>query len=160
MKKYLFLMVLTVLCATGAHADTKTGAFTCVSNSMRGGMGTEQVDARFTFRLSTAGEGFVLEKLVGHVIVATEQPESVNDNYYSVFVLKKVNQNFAYKPRRYVDSIQFPKVDTQFSSTHDGGGMSGELVISKDNSEKTFEAHYIFQTGDHMGGTIDLVCVQ
>lgn len=35
--------------------------------------------------------------------------------------------------------------------------MWGYLVINKDTGGE-FDAHYIFQAGDHMGGTVDYKC--
>ena len=47
-------------------------------------------------------------------------------------------------------------------TAHDGGNLNGYLIVSRDaltaGSGDSFEAHLIFQHGDHTGGTIDYKC--
>jgi hypothetical protein len=107
-----------------------------------------------------------LQMLVsGHVLLkGKEDWHSPRESYYSLFVDQGVVQNLNYKPRKYKEHIQFPKLTETASNGTDGGGLNGEFIVSKDmfresKQENKFEAHFIFQSGDHMGGVIHYSCV-
>ncbi len=154
MKTALFLLSLLAL---GAQAKQ----YTCVSTAFRQNSGLEhKANARFVFDVKKDESGVVsLQGFLGHVLVSDAEEELVY-NYYSVFALETVANNVAYVPRVYTDHLQFVDVDEKMSNGWDGGGMNGNLVIEKVvlDGAKTAKAHYIFQSGDHMGGTIDFDC--
>ena len=66
------------------------------------------------------------------------------------FNIKHIEENAYYAPQRYKGHSQFRNFDSS--------DMWGNLIIPKKTSQKKFYAHYIFQEGDHMGGTLHLVC--
>ena len=92
---------------------------------------------------------------------ANEELKFEDYHYQGLFKSLEVSQNLKYKPRKYKKHYQFKDVDSKDSST----GMWGNLVIPKtmNPENKKFApnsgtVHYIFQAGDHMGGTLDLTC--
>ena len=76
--------------------------------------------------------------------------------YQGAFTAVKLIENPDYKPRRYKGYSQFRDFDASKSMS----GMWGELVIERNTKKEKFQAHYIFQAGDHMGGTLHLTCSQ
>jgi hypothetical protein len=78
--------------------------------------------------------------------------------YQGTFTNVTLAEKANYRPNRYTGYSKFEDFDATETSRCDGGGMWGYLVIEKDTKKKPFNAHYIFQSGDHMGGTIDFEC--
>ncbi len=78
-------------------------------------------------------------------------------NYTGVFNGDFKNHE-GYRPSVYTNHFKFNEFNAKVTSRHDGGGMWGYLVIKKDNTSDKIDAHYVFQAGDHIGGTIDMTC--
>ena len=125
------------------------------------------VDARLYFNVRQNAEGVEkLVNLVGHVAANNGYGDADDTcaTYYGVFNIKEALENTKYRPRRYKGYSQFQNINATATAGNEDG-MWGELVIQNDrentnrNSKKSFKAHYIFQAGDHMGGTIDFTCV-
>ncbi len=74
--------------------------------------------------------------------------------YWGKFSFDKIEENTNYRPRRYLNHSQFRNFNAQESSH----GMWGNLILEKPNGEERIKAHYIFQSGDHIGGVIDFSC--
>jgi hypothetical protein len=76
--------------------------------------------------------------------------------YYGLFFGKDRKTNLAPRATVYKDEkyYRFNKLNANITSDSDGGGMWGYFVISKEFKK----AHYVFRSGDHMGGTIDFDC--
>ena len=83
-----------------------------------------------------------------------ENLEFADFHYEGSFDSVTVKQNLKYKPSKYKNHMQFRDVNATESST----GMWGVLVMPAMPGYQ-FEAHYIFQAGDHIGGTLDLNCI-
>jgi hypothetical protein len=83
--------------------------------------------------------------------------EQVITNYTGVFQGEFKN-DASYRPIVYTQHYKFSDFDAAVTSRWDGGGMWGYFVINKANGEDELAAHYVFQAGDHIGGTIDLNC--
>jgi len=84
----------------------------------------------------------------------------MDDMYVGTFKNSKESK-LSPRARKYKDSsyYRFPDFDADSTGRHDGGGMWGYLVISKGLFQNnTFDAYYVFQSGDHMGGTMSLTC--
>jgi hypothetical protein len=158
------LLFLSTLVGTSLHATQ----FTCISKVFRenGGTGGKTAESRLVLTLKEKDDGSVEAlKIAGHVTVIGHDENGVaeraNDNYYSVFALNNLTNNPNYRPTVYTNHIQFKEVNEAASSDQDGGGMFGTLVVNKtrpENENEKFDAHYIFQSGDHLGGTIDYDC--
>ncbi|MEZ4870651.1 MAG: hypothetical protein R2827_00100 [Bdellovibrionales bacterium] len=75
--------------------------------------------------------------------------------YVGEFEITRIVENSNYNPRVYVNHSQFP----EFNATTSSHGMWGEFVVQKpDGVGSSLHAHYIFQSGDHMGGVVDFEC--
>ncbi len=83
---------------------------------------------------------------------------------YSQVSGEKVVSSLSPKATKYTDDdyYRFKDIKGTVESDQDGGGLNGYLVIEKvalkTDGEKPFEAHYVFQHGDHTGGTLDYTC--
>lgn len=99
-----------------------------------------------------------LEDVVGSVKVSYEENLATDELYFGIFHFNEIYYNANYKPSRYQGYVQFPNFNSYSSNNYDGGGIWGELVVENNSNKEIKKAHYIFQAGDHMGGTIDLIC--
>ena len=61
-----------------------------------------------------------------------------------------------YKPTKYKNHFKFEDIDAAFTAGNEDG-MWGDFILEK-GFAKEISAHYIFQAGDHMGGTVDFTC--
>lgn len=85
---------------------------------------------------------------------------SEDNSYIGNFDLPRLVSNSKYRPIKYKGHTQFRDVDTNDTAGLESG-MWGSLVLDLRNEDaKTFKAYYIFQAGDHMGGTSLLECVR
>ena len=75
-----------------------------------------------------------------------------DDEGYNIKI-EHIEENPYYRPKRYKNYSQFHNFDFF-------GDMWGDLLISKATHKEKFFAHYLFQQGDHMGGTLHLSCVK
>ncbi|SMF30331.1 hypothetical protein [Pseudobacteriovorax antillogorgiicola] len=164
MKQFMIAMLLTCVLAPFAHAGMR-GNVTCTAtgNSLRQ-LGNQEwpAQAYLNFRMEVEGQKASLSRVVGHIAVSYDdlsEGESIVESfdvYYGSFSHGFVENNPQYKPRVYLNHFQFP-FNANHTTSWDGGGMWGHLVIPQ-NPENEFSAHYIFQAGSHMGGTVDLNC--
>lgn len=156
--KHFWLPVLALnvaVFAFGADKSIECHAHGKVVSNNGGGLvnGT----ANFTFT-ETSKDGLrVLKNVEGRFSSANGVGDTEED-YIGTFKIKSLAENPKYKPRRYVGFSQFPKFDATDTDSSQEPGMWGQLVLEKDTDQATFAAHYIFQAGDHMGGTLHLSC--
>ncbi len=159
MKQILITLIISTV-ATPALAKTYLGEWTCIATNIRAY--DAEVESRLVLDVRINEDVVSIHSLVGHVVVSRSADNiSVNNQYYSVFASKQLPQNLNYKPRVYKNYIQFKNIQDAGSNSYDGGNMNGELVIHKDIKEDKVDnvsASYIFQSGDHLGGTIDYEC--
>jgi len=114
--------------------------------------------AYLSFDLTRDEKGLrVLENLQGRVQTS---PELVDEygSYIGRFDIASVTENENYNPVRYEGYSQFKNIDATDTEGSAERGMWGTLVVEKNIRQRVFQAHYIFQSGDHMGGTLHLVC--
>lgn len=118
-----------------------------------------RVDAEINFDLDSVTKE--LTKTVGHIFVQQfyieDEVISNENSYMGFFYFEKLSPNPNYKPIRYKDYTQY-KV---FNALHTAGlesGMWGNFVMNLTKWSETFDARYIFQAGDHMGGTVIFKC--
>jgi hypothetical protein len=159
LKMKTVILITISLLTTNVAAAGYLGEWTCIAEGIK--HDEAQVESRMVVSLQQKNDVVEITNLVGHVVVGAYEEQDPTYQYYSVFALSNIQQNVKYKPRVYTNHIQFKNIDTNFSSSHDGGGMWGEFVIEKKIFEagaKSAGAHYIFKSGDHIGGTIDYVC--
>ena len=151
-----------------ALADTDVSTATVANYSCQIDAGRQQSDilpaeGTIQFKYSVDGNKAQLLDLIGFVStnydfnVESNGTEKKIANYTGVF-----NGNFknheGYRPNVYNNHFKFNDFDAKVTSRHDGGGMWGYLVVKKDNASDKIDAHYVFQAGDHIGGTIDMTC--
>ncbi|WP_299002853.1 hypothetical protein [uncultured Shewanella sp.] len=159
------LMASLTFVPTLAQADTYLGRYICHSNEVlrqNGDLGAK-VDSRLELRLKQGDDGLVsLIQGMGHLITNYAADENLLDDeyaYYGLFNTHSLTENPNYAPRVYINHHQFKAFNAMVTNSNDGGGMWGNLVIPKTLTAE-IEVHYIFQAGDHMGGTVDYQCVR
>jgi len=152
MKKIIALAALLATSVTIA-ADYK-GSYYCEALGTRQHGSTYNANGKLFFTKYEDNGSVVYKEIVGHLFTGYDfEPEY---GYYGVFKYDEKVADKNYRGRTYKnhDKLDFDAVAT---NGNDGGGMWGYLVINKD-TEGEFDAHYIFQAGDHMGGTVDYKC--
>jgi len=177
MKKLLLSSVVVFTLSSVSHAEgvfselpgTVDTKLTClaVGPKFRQGQGLSKsvfIASRLEFDLLSNEEKTqaTLVSYIGHVEISfdsyeNEKPEPTFDNaYYGVYLGTNKQSVLGPRARVYTDDnyYRFNGFDATTTTTMDGGGMWGYLVISKDLTK----AHYVFQSGSHMGGTIDFEC--
>lgn len=136
--------------------------WTCIATNIRSDM-QYHAHSKMLLDISTQEET-VKATIFGHVNVGMDSTESASD-YYSVFNAIEKHANPNYRPRVYKNHIQFKNLESVSSSDVDGGYMWGDFIISKkvlldSFSAESIQAHYVFKSGDHLGGTIDYTCTK
>jgi hypothetical protein len=151
-------LILGLLLATSAAAADYKGSYVCLAKgeSLRQHSATYNADGRIHFTKYQDGEKTLFKNVVGHLSAGYD--EAIEYSYYGVFKFEQAEANAKYRGRTYKQHDQIKDFDATATSNNDGGGMWGYLVINKDTSTPTFDAHYVFQAGDHMGGTVDFTC--
>lgn len=138
-----------IICTTYGKNIRQFGGFKCNSS------------VYLTFLYKNMDDKATLGSMTGHISASYINSNSENyfdstDLYYGSFTHDVISNNPNYIPRKYLEHYQFP-LDATATNGNDGGGMWGNFILPK-NPKKEFQAHYIFQAGDHMGGTVDMNC--
>lgn len=150
--------VASALLASGAFAAQNiqcTAQGRAMSNN--GSMG--YTDTVFNFALDEAGGLLQVKKLTGMVKANAWGPEMDPDNaYIGRFDTSLITENPNYKPTTYKGSAQFKDLDA-VETLGAESGMWGNLILArKANAQGNRMGKYIFQAGDHIGGTIHMTC--
>ena len=162
MKHILIALIISVSATANADTNSFSTDVKCWAsgNSVsQKGAGMIPGKASFEFTVNhTLKANRILTNITGEFTVAEEGESLTSEySYHNVFKINSLSENPDYNPRKYVGYSQYPKFDaTETLSGEDG--MWGNFVLQQDMSGSTFKAHYIFQAGDHMGGTLHLNC--
>ncbi|MCX4025669.1 hypothetical protein H0A36_20030 [Endozoicomonas sp. SM1973] len=163
MKRYcLFFASLWAASSQVAIADDYVARYLCYADGKirQNGAGAP-VNSRFEMKLMKDEKGLIyLTQALGHVLVTDETGPSIladRYGYYALFRFGRLYQNPDYNPVVYHDHYQFKPFNAVTTNGFDGGGMWGSFVLPK-SLNKEVSAHYIFQAGSHIGGTIDYKC--
>lgn len=156
--KAVFIAILFTL-TSQAFAATKV---TCSSEkTIQAGHDHIDTFAKISFELERSGNNSVITNIVGHIFVKSPYEETngfdPENSYMGFFKTDSLTANPDYNPRKYVGYAQF----TNFDAAHTTGledGMYGYLALNVEGNQKNFEAFYVFQAGDHMGGTVIFNC--
>lgn len=91
-----------------------------------------------------------------------KSPEELNEDnaYIGVFRIVNSPENTNYRPRRYKGFMQFPDFDAAETKGRESGMWGSFLLQRIYKTAPRFQAKYIFQAGDHMGGTVHLTCTR
>lgn len=120
-----------------------------------GGLLPAKADLEFTDK-TARGKPRVLKNVEGRVVTNPEDEDG--GSYIGNFKIRSVTENPDYKPTKYKGFSQFQKFNATDTEGSSESGMWGEFVLDKKTDRDTFKAHYIFQAGDHMGGTLHFNC--
>lgn len=101
-----------------------------------------------------------LKNFMGTVVTSPEGSGDEASTYVGRFSIYEKKENTAYRPGTYKGFSQFRGVNAADSVGSREQGMWGEFILAKDTDPTGFPAHYIFQAGDHMGGTLHLSCTR
>jgi hypothetical protein len=156
--KFLFAIFLLT-----SSAQASQNLFCVATVTSQTGSQIFQTDAKLNFRFENRGNQSVISAVNGYINVKdayTDQnaPISEENSYMGVFRANMITANSAYHPNKYKDYAQF----ANFKAVKTMGveqGMWGSLVVQTSApAGGKILAKYIFQAGDHMGGTVHFVC--
>lgn len=82
----------------------------------------------------------------------------MDNAYKGRFAIQKLTENPNYRPRKYKNYSQFEDFDATDTDGSAERGMWGTLLLEKSLDQGRAQARYIFQAGDHMGGTVHFDC--
>ena len=127
------------------------------------------VSSILQFDLMDSKEAVTIDNILGHLGISAYAPlediaaKQVVFNYYGTFFAEQTPETISKRAKKYSSSkyFRFKEFNAEKTTRYDGGGMWGYFVLSKKASarqDKYFDGHYIFQAGDHMGGTVDYRC--
>ena len=148
------VLLLAIAIGHNAIAANKTIECSASGKSLaKNGEGMTKAKGTFTFTESQDGNGKkVLKDIKGKVETFDNGDDEVI--YSGNFNIPSLAENPKYKPVKYKNASQFK----DFNDTSASGDMWGALVLEDHSSSTTFKAHYIFQAGDHEGGTLHMSC--
>lgn len=135
----------------------------CHSNkSIQIGTDNLKTDAELKFDLIKNGNKSVISNVNGHVFVKApfediESTFSEEDSYMGFFQIDSLTANSDYHPSKYKGYAQFLKFNA-FKTAGREDGMWGYLALDVSTKDNAFKGAYVFQAGDHMGGTVLLDC--
>lgn len=152
-----FLFVAALIFSTSAFSESITcRSDKAIQESEPNGL---KVDAEINFELNK--ETKMLTKIIGHIFVQQSFIEnediSIENSYMGFFNFEGISSNPNYRPIRYKGYTQYK----DFDAIHTAGlesGMWGAFTADLRSTSDTFDARYIFQSGDHMGGTVLFTC--
>lgn len=133
---------------------------TCrADKTIQPGFPSIKTHAEITFDLDRTTK--TISNAIGHIYVQSPYSEaheeiSTENSYMGFFKAASVSANPNYRPIRYKNYTQFKNFDAAHTTGQEDG-MWGSLVLDL-NSATPFDARYIFQAGDHMGGTVLFTC--
>lgn len=152
--------ILSFLLSINTYSKDKKEEYQCLTteSSFR----QVKSEGKLDFVVHTTKSGIRTINDVNGVIRADWSELSATPSFHDYkgwFNIDSIVENINYNPRKYKNFSQFK----DFDATSSKRGMWGYLVLEKDNEMRlsddgTLKAHYIFQAGDHIGGTIDFVC--
>ncbi|MEK6705882.1 MAG: hypothetical protein AABZ06_08850 [Bdellovibrionota bacterium] len=158
MKKTAMSLVVIAMVFGQAALAVETG-IECVAKGKslaNNGGGLLTAAATLSFAETKNAQGLrVLKNIEGRI---QSSPENADSSYIGNFKIASLTENPNYRPNKYKGYSQFQSFDATDTTNSVEDGMWGQLVLEKNTSKRTFQAHYIFQAGDHMGGTLHLVC--
>ena len=164
-------IALSALTTTNALSETiyvNTECWSEEAGFRSNGDNNNLINTMIFARLERQGDSMLLKNLYGHVAGAKFVDGATqirSADFYGQLNTKEKMNSLSPTARKYLDIKYWRYNDITNSSgtSFDGGGLWGTFVISKDMpvdtySDEEFDAHFIFQHGDHTGGTIDLKC--
>lgn len=150
-----FIALTALILSTQAFAERVTcHADTFVTSGEHG-----KADAEISFELNRKTK--TISNVKGHIFVQAIYAESeeinTEESYMGFFSFAKLAHNPNYRPLKYKGHTQFKNFDAAHTAGQESG-MWGSLVIDLESRQPKFDAHYIFQAGDHIGGTVLFTC--
>jgi hypothetical protein len=158
MKVAYMIALGTLLCTTGWAKDTDITCKASGKSLSKNGEGLVPAEASLTFTLTTrrTKNTRIISDIEGYVKAANGPNEELT--YQGTFDIDSLKERAEYKPNKYKGFSQFLNFDATDTKGSAEDGMWGQFILEKNTSKANFDAHYIFQAGDHMGGTLHLSC--
>ncbi len=163
----LLLMASLSILALGHSALAKETEMFCVAEGtlssdvgrafVNGKVSTAKVNVKFTDMVNEEG----LRELKNfHGTMKLElTPRGLDNILEANFMTQSLIENENYRPIKYKGYTQFPELRAEsMSPTSVEKDMRGNFVMSKVKRDGTAKAYYIFQAGDHHGGTVPMDC--
>lgn len=167
--KFLFgLIFAIVVSAQTATAATQIHCFAKGDKAGGNDAGPLMVDVSLHLNVSydRTAKGHVIsgggEMKIASAFEDLKSPEELNEDnaYIGIFRVVNTPENTNYRPRRYKGFMQFPYFDAVETKGRESG-MWGALLLQRIyKTAPRFQAKYIFEAGDHMGGTLHLTCTR
>lgn len=160
----LLLLALATLMGQQSYAAYTHGYYLCTGIQVR--EGTDQalaVKSEIYVKLRADEQGnFELREFIGDLTLANnysgKHGEFDNESYYGNFALSKIMNVKNYRPRVYLGHIKFADINANGTINSEGGMWGSFMLDMREGFADTIEAHYVFQAGDHRGGTVDFLC--
>ena len=162
MKKISFLfsslMGLSLIGTASVSAfsqDKDIGTVNCKIETFRQIPHSQKVEGELHFSAyKDDSNHLVIKKVKGYT--RFDRDYDTNIAYFSV---EQLRENPNYKPIDYLGATQFKKFSGKGLSGFDNDNPHGELVLEwEQGKRKEFQTHFVFQSGDHIGGTLDMKC--
>lgn len=161
LNRTLLIGLLAAMNTSLVSADSYLARYICEANGpIRQNGGNAVVQSRLELRVYQNDAGQVyLTRGVGHVLAGEDLDTLLSEPYayYGLFRIGKIVANADYRPTTYINHYQFKPFNARYTNGADGGGMWGYFVLPK-SLDREVKAHYVFQAGSHIGGTIDYQC--
>lgn len=173
MKRFLTLALGFGLWSQVATAETISYNVECWADGHEFRVNNESrkeylTNSRLFLKIENSNDDVELSSYFGHVSGAkfVEGRDTMTRvDFYSQFLGKDLAASSAPKATTYPDDkyLRFKDFNASIETEQDGAGMNGYLVVSRKaisvtTRKQSFDAHYVFQHGDHTGGTIDFTC--
>ncbi len=110
-----------------------------------------------TFTRSVEDGKITLKNIKGTVKAGYEWDDGHDEDPFGwegEFEIEALTEKENYRPRVYKGHSKFEDFDATTSEM----GMWGYFVLERHLNSSELTAAYVFQSGDHMGGTIDVLC--
>ena len=155
--KTLFISAMLLSCISAQ------ARYNCVGNELRQ-HGKMKGSANFTFDLQCLNSPVCIITNLTGMVMADGDPTNTDPEYayHGYFKIKSMTSDPRYRPTKYKNARIFRKVNA-YRTKGAEDGMWGDLIVAQSTRRSQsilLEAHYVFQAGDHMGGTIHMKCVQ
>ncbi len=162
------LLVFWMLASHTVFSATPTGTtWSCVAADYVRQQG-RKLEARglIEFVESTNVKGLrKISNITGYMAIHVLPPkkrerEFEEYDYQATFNIAELTEHPRYTSRRYPNHSQFRDFNTHQTEGRDAGGMWGRWHFEKltTPNQPSLQASYVFQAGDHLGGTLDFVC--
>ena len=164
MNRLIGLTIVAFLFTQTARANLNVTCSATGLKTSQNGAGMLATDAKISFQVEdydpSTDKVMSIVDVNGTVKVGAidtpNEPLTTDNAYIGNFEFEGLKSNPNYRPIKYKNMVQFKDFNAK-DTTGREDGMWGSLLIDRNLSDGC-DAKYIFQAGDHMGGTVHMSC--